>query len=199
MIKMAPITVPVFIAGMITCYAIEKLHIFGFGIQLPHRIKNIFHEYNDYEIAQGTVKKKLELYIEILVGIFLIVALALHLAAVGIIGLGVIILLTSFKGITHEHDLGDAFKEALPFTALLVVFFGVVSVIADQELFTPIIGYVLSQEAANQAPIFFLANGVLSAISDNVFVATIYINTNLAAGGGVMAAAAIYRSCNQES
>ena len=88
----------------------------------------------------------------------------------------VIILLTSFKGITHEHDLGDAFKEALPFTALLVVFFGVVSVIADQQLFTPIITYVLAQDVNSQAPIFFVANGVLSAISDNVFVATIYIN-----------------------
>ena len=80
---------------------------------------------------------KLELYVEMLVGVFLIIALALHLAAVGIIGLGVIILLTSFKGITHEHDLGDAFKEALPFTALLVVFFGVVSVIADQAIIFP--------------------------------------------------------------
>ena len=68
-----------------------------------------------------------------------------------------LILLTSFKGITHEHDLGDAFKEALPFTALLVVFFGVVSVIADQQLFTPIITYVLAQEVSNQAPIFFVA------------------------------------------
>ena len=176
MIKMAPITVPVFIAGMITCFAIEKLHLCGFGNQLPLRVKDMFHEYNTYEISQRTDKNKLELYIEILVGIFLIIALALHLAAVGIIGLGVIILLTSLKGITHEHDLGDAFKEALPFTALLVVFFGVVSVIADQQLFTPIITYVLAQEASNQAPIFFVANGVLSAISDNVFVATIYIN-----------------------
>jgi len=176
MIKMAPITVPVFIAGMITCFAIEKLHLCGFGNQLPLRVKDMFHEYNTYEISQRTDKNKLELYIEILVGIFLMIALALHLAAVGIIGLGVIILLTSLKGITHEHDLGDAFKEALPFTALLVVFFGVVSVIADQQLFTPIITYVLAQEASNQAPIFFVANGVLSAISDNVFVATIYIN-----------------------
>ncbi len=176
MIKMAPITVPVFIAGMITCFAIEKLHICGFGNQLPIRIKNIFHDYNDYEISKSTDESKLELYIEMLVGIFLVIALALHLAAVGIIGLGVIILLTAFKGITHEHDLGDAFKEALPFTALLVVFFGVVSVIADQQLFTPIITYVLAQEASSQAPIFFVANGVLSAISDNVFVATIYIN-----------------------
>ena len=176
MVKMSPITVPVFIAGMITCYGIEKLHLCGFGNQLPEKIKNIFHDYNDYEISQRTELSNMELYVEMLVGVFLIIALALHLAAVGIIGLGVIILLTSFKGITHEHDLGDAFKEALPFTALLVVFFGVVSVIADQELFTPIISYVLAQETSSQAPIFFVANGVLSAISDNVFVATIYIN-----------------------
>ena len=176
MVKMSPITIPVFIAGMITCFGIEKLHICGFGNQLPERIKNIFHDYNNYAISQRTAITKMELYVEILVGVFLIIALALHLAAVGIIGLGVIILLTSFKGITHEHDLGDAFKEALPFTALLVVFFGVVSVIADQELFTPIISYVLAQDANSQAPIFFVANGVLSAISDNVFVATIYIN-----------------------
>ena len=176
MVKMSPITIPVFIAGMITCFGIEKFHMFGFGNQLPERIKNIFQDYNDYEISQRTAITKMELYVEMLVGVFLIIALALHLAAVGIIGLGVIILLTSFKGITHEHDLGDAFKEALPFTALLVVFFGVVSVIADQELFTPIISYVLAQDTNSQAPIFFVANGVLSAISDNVFVATIYIN-----------------------
>jgi NhaB family Na+:H+ antiporter len=118
---------------------------------------------------------RLELIIEMVVGILLIFALAFHLAAVGIIGLGVIILLTSFKGITDEHDLGEAFKEALPFTGLLVVFFGVVSVISDQGLFTPIISYVLAQNTDVQAPIFFVANGLLSAISDNVFVATIYI------------------------
>jgi len=174
--KMAPITIPVFIAGMITCFCVEKFRLFGFGTHLPLRIKNIFHDYNDFELSQRTDIMKLELVIEMVVGLFLIIALALHLAAVGIIGLGVIILLTSFKGITDEHDLGDAFKEALPFTALLVVFFAVVSVIADQALFSPIIAYVLAQNLDVQAPIFFVANGLLSAISDNVFVATIYIN-----------------------
>jgi NhaB family Na+:H+ antiporter len=173
---MAPITIPVFIAGMITCFGVEKFRLFGFGTHLPLRIKNIFHDYNDFELSQRTDIMKLELVIEMVVGLLLIVALALHLAAVGIIGLGVIILLTSFKGITDEHDLGDAFKEALPFTALLVVFFAVVSVIADQGLFSPIIAYVLAQNLDVQAPIFFVANGLLSAISDNVFVATIYIN-----------------------
>ena len=174
-VKMAPVTIPVFIAGMITCFAIEKFRLFGFGTHLPLRIKNIFHQYNDYELSKRTNIMRLELIIEMVVGILLILALAFHLAAVGIIGLGVIILLTSFKGITDEHDLGEAFKEALPFTGLLVVFFGVVSVISDQGLFSPIINYVLSQNTDIQAPIFFVANGFLSAISDNVFVATIYI------------------------
>ena len=85
------------------------------------------------------------------------------------------VLLTAFKGITHEHKLGDAFHEALPFTALLAVFFAIVSVIYDQKLFEPVILYVLAQPEAVQPSLFYVANGFLSAVSDNVFVATIYI------------------------
>ena len=59
--------------------------------------------------------------IQALIGIWLIVALALHLAS-RIIGLSVIILATAFCRITEEHALEKAF-EALPFTALLTVFF----------------------------------------------------------------------------
>ena len=81
-VKMAPITVPVFIAGMITCFCVEKFRLFGFGTHLPLRIKNIFHEYNDFELSQRTDIMKLELMIEMIVGLLLIVALALHLAAV---------------------------------------------------------------------------------------------------------------------
>ena len=99
-----------------------------------------------------------------------------YLPCLSIIGLGVIVLLTAFKGVTEEHDLGPAFNEALPFTALLVVFFCIVGVIHDQNLFDPIIVYVLAQSTDIQAPLFFVANGVLSMISDNVFVATVYIN-----------------------
>ena len=50
------------------------------------------------------------------------------------------------------------------------------SVIHDQHLFSPVLNYVLSQDPSAQPPLFFVANGFLSAISDNVFVATIYIN-----------------------
>ena len=106
----------------------------------------------------------------------LVVALALHLAPVGLIGLMIIVLLTAFNGVTEEHQIGKAFEEALPFTALLVVFFAIVAVIHEQHLFSPVIEWVLAMDPASQPGVFFLANGLLSAISDNVFVATVYIN-----------------------
>ena len=174
--RMAPITMPVFVAGLLTCVFVERFSIAGFGNQLPESIRKIFNDFDEYEKQNTTAIHKAELLVEGLVAIFLVVALALHVAAVGLIGLAVIILLTSFKGITEEHDLGEAFHEALPFTALLAVFFAIVSVIHDQHLFSPVINFVLAQSPDTQPPLFFVANGVLSAISDNVFVATIYIN-----------------------
>ena len=175
-LRMAPITMPVFVAGIFTCFIIEKFSIAGFGNQLPPNIREIFNDYSVYREENITAKDRAELLVESLVAVFLVIALGLHLAAVGLIGLSVTILLTAFKGITEEHHLGEAFHEALPFTALLAVFFAIVSVIHDQHLFSPVIDYVLSQDPSTQPSLFFVANGFLSAISDNVFVATIYIN-----------------------
>ena len=175
-LRMAPITMPVFVAGIFTCFIIEKFSIAGFGNQLPPNIREIFNDYSAYREENITAKDRAELLVESLVAVFLVIALGLHLAAVGLIGLSVIILLTAFKGITEEHHIGEAFHAALPFTALLAVFFAIVSVIHDQHLFSPVIDYVLSQDPSTQPSLFFVANGFLSAISDNVFVATIYIN-----------------------
>ena len=121
------------------------------------------------------------LIIQAIAGVWLVIALAFHLAEVGMIGLSVIVLTTAFNGIIEEHHLGEAFREALPFTALLVVFFAIVAVIQEQNLFGGIIQYGLSLEGAQQIGMFYIANGLLSMISDNVFVATVYINEVLRA------------------
>ncbi|MFC5860124.1 hypothetical protein [Agromyces flavus] len=63
----------------------------------------------------------------------------------------------------------------MPFAALLVTFFAVVAMINTQGLFAPIIDAVLAQDGQRQLTVLFLVTGALSAISDNVFVATIYI------------------------
>ena len=62
-----------------------------------------------------------------------------------------------------------------------MVFFAIVAVIQDQALFSGIIAYGLSLGGTHQIGMFYLANGLLSAISDNVFVATVYINEVLRA------------------
>jgi NhaB family Na+:H+ antiporter len=133
-------------------------------------------EFDQEETRNRTDLDRARLVIQAIAAIILVVALAFHWAEVGLIGLMVIVIQTALNGVVEEHRIGHAFEEALPFTALLVVFFGIVGVIEDQHLFAPVITYVLSLDLSDQPGIMYVANGVLSAISDNVFVATVYIN-----------------------
>ena len=172
---MAPVTMPVLAAGLATCILLETTGKFGYGAKLPDAVRTVLEEFAAKEEEQRNVRSNTRLAIQALVALILVFSLAMHLAAVGLVGLLVIVLLTAFNGIVEEHRIGHAFEEALPFTALLVVFFAIVAVIHDQHLFTPVIDAVLAMESNVRPVMFFLANGVLSMISDNVFVATVYI------------------------
>ena len=173
--RMSPVTMPVLVAGLTTCILLEQIKIFDYGAQLPERVRETLMEFDAHEASIRTAQDNARLVVQAIAALFLVFALAFHVAEVGLIGLTIIVLQTAFNGVIQEHQLGHAFEEALPFTALLVVFFGVVGVIHDQHLFSPVIGYVLSLPEAEQPSMFYIANGVLSAISDNVFVATVYI------------------------
>ena len=48
--------------------------------------------------------------------------------------------------------------------------------IIEQHLFSPVIQFVLRADPASQLSLFYLFNGLLSSVSDNVFVGTVYIN-----------------------
>lgn len=174
-IRMAPITLPVLAAGLLTTVFLETTKTFGFGQKLPDVARGIIENYTDKQDQERTGKQKYDLIIQAVAAVLLIAGLALHIAPVGFIGLGIIVFQTAFMGITEEHQLGKAFEEALPFTGLLVVFFVIVAMIHDQHLFTPIISWALSMDPGVQPSMFYLANGFLSMISDNVFVATVYI------------------------
>jgi len=174
-LQMAPITIPVFFFGIATTVFLEKTKLFGYGEELPEVARNIIENYTEEADRNRTKKEKYGLKVQAVSGILLIIGLALHLAPVGFIGLALIIIQTAFMGIIDEHKLGKAFEEALPFTGLLVVFFVIVAMIHDQHLFKPIIDWALTLDPSSQPPMFYLANGLLSMISDNVFVATVYI------------------------
>jgi len=175
-LHMLPVTIPVFVFGILTCVLVERFHVFGYGEALPDDVRKVLSDHDLEMTAKRTQREKNNLVIQALIGIWLIIALALHLAEVGLIGLSVIVLATSFCGITEEQTIGRAFQEALPFTALLTVFFSVVAIIIDQQLFSPLIHFLLQSSDSSQQTLFYIFNGVLSSISDNVFVGSIFIN-----------------------
>ncbi len=174
-LKMAPVSMPVLVAGLATCLIVDRWRLFGYGTVLPPAVREVLAQYAARQQQQRTERDRALLIVQAVVAMLLVVALGLHLAEVGLIGLVVIVLATAFGGITDEHRIGKAFETALPFTALLVVFFVIVAVLHDQHLFEPLVAAALRLDGKAQIVTFYLANGLLSAISDNVFVATIYI------------------------
>lgn len=175
-LRMAPVSMPVLAAGLVTCVLLEKTSLFGYGAKLPRTVRRVLEDFAEEERQKRTAVQLAQLIVQALVAVLLVLGLAFHVAEVGLIGLLAIILMATFNGVTDEHQIGKAFQEALPFTSLLVVFFAVVAVIHQQHLFSPIIAWVLLQPESAQPGMFFVANGLLSMISDNVFVATVYIS-----------------------
>ena len=175
-LRVAPVSMPVLATGLLTCVLVEKFKLFSYGAEMPGDIRSHLLETAMEMEAKRGKRGRAKLIVQGWVGVWLIVALGFHVAAVGMIGLSVIVLLTAFNGFIDEHQLGPAFEEALPFTALLVVFFAIVGVIHDQHLFAPVMDYVLGFEGQMQLVAYYVANGVLSMISDNVFVATVYVS-----------------------
>ena len=173
--RMAHISMPVLVVGLATCMLLEYFKVFGYGAELSPKVREVLEEYDSHMTAERTKSESTIIAVQAIVAVILIFSLAFHLAEPGIVGLLVIVLATAFNGVTQEHRIGHAFEEALPFTALLVVFFAIVAVIDHQGLFRPVIHWVMTYDGKSQEALFFMANGLLSMISDNVFVATVYI------------------------
>jgi NhaB family Na+:H+ antiporter len=174
-LRMAPVTMPVLAAGLATCALLELTGTFSYGATLRPAVREVLGDYDRYESDRRTKRQTAVMIVQAACVVLLVIALGLHLAEVGVIGLMIIVIATAFNGVTEEHRIGHAFEEALPFTSLLVVFFAIVAVIHDQHLFSPVTNYVLALEGDTRIAMFYVANGVLSMISDNVFVATVYI------------------------
>ena len=172
---MSPVTMPVLAVGLLTCVVVDRGRWFGYGEPMPAKARVVLQDHANQQAAERTSADRARLWVQGAVAVLLILSLAFHVAEVGLVGLLVIVLATTFCGVTDEARIGEAFTSALPFTALLGVFFVIVGAINAQDLFGPIVHWVLGLEGRLQAVAFYVATGLLSAISDNVFVASIYI------------------------
>lgn len=173
--QVAPSTLPTLAAGLFTCWVLERFRWFGYGVELPASVRAILMEEDKNLHANKSRRDRLVMAAEVIVAILMVVALALHVAEIGLIGLAVIVLASSIAGVTDEHHIAEAFIPGLPFASLLVVFYVVVAMIGSQQMFAGVIQWVLGLEPNMQVFMIFLTNGALSAISDNVFVAAIYM------------------------
>jgi NhaB family Na+:H+ antiporter len=173
---MSHVTIPAVIAGFVTCIALELTGVLGYGTKLDPHVRAILTGYVEEEDKKRRPREIYALWVQGICGVLLVVALGMHVMEVGLIGLSLLVLVTAMTGINEEHRIGSAFEESLPFVSLLCIFFVIVGMIHDLHLFSPIIDWVLTLPLDVQPRAFFLANGILSAISDNVFVATVYIN-----------------------
>ena len=174
-VRVAPVSMPVLAVGLLTCVVLEKLRWFGYGTVLPEGVRRHLAAFDHRQRELRSAAQRWHLWVQGAVALILVGSLAFHVAEVGLIGLLIIVLATAFTGIVEEHRLGEAFHEALPFTALLVVFFAIVAFIDEQDLFRPVMDAVLALQGDAQLAMFYLANGALSAISDNVFVAVVFL------------------------
>ena len=168
------VSVPVAIVALIVCPMLEIFKFPGFGYELPEKARKIIVA--DYEKkARQMTRQTVYLYgVQTVVAILLFFSLAFHVAEIGLIGIALIIVMSAFSGITKEHDFAGAFSNAMPFVSLLIVFFAILSVVHDQHLVAPLAAWVFTFKGTTQLIALYFVNGILSFISDNVFVASVF-------------------------
>ena len=171
----AVISVPAAIAGFTVCFFLEFFKCPGFHYQMPERARELIIKDYNKKIHEMTEHNVYVYVVQIAAFLLLVLALALHVAEVGLIGIGLIVIVTAFTGLTKEHDLGAAFTNAMPFAVLIVVFFAILGVVQEQRLIAPLAKWVLTFDGKSQLIALYFANGTLSFVSDNVFVATVFI------------------------
>ncbi|MCL2306284.1 MAG: hypothetical protein FWC43_13145 [Planctomycetaceae bacterium] len=174
--QVAMIAIPVILAGFALCVFLETVKFPGYGYKLPQRAYDaIVKDYNS-KFARLNKQALFEYALQGTTAVLLFVALAFHLAEVGLIGIALMIIIAAFKGMTKEHDYAEAFNNAMPFTLLIMIFFAVLAVVDDQQLVKPLIQWALTFGGKTQLLTLFFTNGSLSMVSDNIFVASVFMN-----------------------
>lgn len=168
----AHVTLPALAVGGLITWVVAHKQWLDYGEVLgPASRRLVITALKKTAEADGPARKA-RLAAQSVIALLLIFGLALHVAEVGLLGLGIIVLAAAFNGTTDEHEIGEAFRGSAPFVALLAVFFCVVAAIEAQELFVGLIGIALSLEGSTREVALYTLSGLLSAVSDNVFVAS---------------------------
>src|SRR5690606_35062191 len=79
-VRMAPVSIPVLIAGLLTTVVLEQTQWFGYGARLPVPVREVLEAFDRAETEKRTSRDRAALVVQGIVAGFLVVGLALHLA-----------------------------------------------------------------------------------------------------------------------
>ncbi len=175
-LRMAPVSLPVLAVGFATCVLLEKLRWFGYGAELPEPVRAVLEDFDRAETANRTPHDRAVLVVQAVVAVALVVALG---AARG--------------GRGPDRPRGHRARDGVhgrhgrapdrPCVPGGVAVHRVARRVLRRRGRDPRSASVRAARALRadaaagvQPATFYVANGVLSAISDNVFVATVYIS-----------------------
>ncbi|BFO10393.1 hypothetical protein GGER_29030 [Serratia rubidaea] len=57
-LRMAPVTLPVFVCGLLVCLLVERFGVFGYGAQLPERVREVLTEFDRQASAKRNRQEK---------------------------------------------------------------------------------------------------------------------------------------------
>jgi NhaB family Na+:H+ antiporter len=97
-LKMAHISMPVLVVGLITCAMLEVTGVFGYGTKLSPKVREVLEAFDDDMSAKRTKQETSTIIVQAIVAVILVITLATHMAEPGVVGLLVIVLATAFNG-----------------------------------------------------------------------------------------------------
>jgi NhaB family Na+:H+ antiporter len=180
--RMIGVSAPIMLAGILVNLMLEGTQVgtfFGYGTKLPESIRTYLTEYAADQARSRTQADRFRLTVQAVCGISLIVALGLQLASIGLLGLITMIVVSQLTGRIAENRYVPAYHAAMPFFALLLVFFGAVSIIHEQHLFDGLMRWIAALPGKDQLLAMYLETGLVSSASDNVFVAVAHASNVL--------------------
>ena len=173
---MAPVSMPVLVAGSRPACSSRGCGGSVTARSLPVSVRQVLAEYDREQTRRRTSREVAVLIVQALAALILVVALGLHVAEVGIIGLRG----DRARDRVHRSDRRAAPRQGVRSGA--AVHRAARGVLRDRRdparpaLFEPVISAVLAAARGRRRPRCSIwPTRALSAISDNVFVATIYI------------------------
>lgn len=193
-VRMVPISLPVFVAGFAVTWLLEGTtlgRVFGYGTQIPPSVRSFLEIHAAEQALRRTSRDRMRLWVQAVAGFLLVAALGLQLASIGLLGLITMVVVSAAMGKVAESRYVPAYHAAMPFFALLLIFFGAVSIIHEQHLFDGLMQWIASLPERERLLAMFFETGIVSAVSDNVFVACAHASNvqKLVAEGAISAEA----------